>query len=430
MIRKVFLTLFFLLILATPVSAQENVQTVTPGQSGQAPETTDDEGENDPSRIGSYKPLAKLPGIPPVIDPGLETGGEGSFTLPMYIKTLVRIAIGVIGILAVIMIVISGIQYMATGMVSEKEGAKQKLTGAVFGLILAVSSVLLLRTVNPQLVELDIGRGVLMDCTQKRDASGNLLYFANYTDLDKKTDKDTITQKKGKDGKMIFVDSAGKTVDATSYVQYENQACYKTTIESVALEIPEDLEISGGNDYLKTTANYTGSGPNVKTNIPTYDSYFKSAAQEFGVSCTALKAHAYAESTMNPDAVSPKGATGLIQVMPKTFNGLKKEKPDLAGDLKDPKVNTRVAAYYMKQLLSQACGPKSHPSCTENPYSRFVTAAYNGGPGINFSGTCGKTKWECREFYSKKGTNNETIVYVDRVWANIQVLKTNGWGCD
>ncbi len=135
---------------------------------------------------------------------------------------------------------------------------------------------------------------------------------------------------------------------------------------------------------------------------------------------------------MNPEAVSPVGATGLIQIMPKTFSGLVKERPDLAGSLKNPKVNTRAAAYYVKQLMSQACGKKSHSSCTENPYSRFVTAAYNGGPGINFSGTCGKTKWECKEFYSTKtkGVNNETIEYVDRVWANIQVLKTNNWGCD
>jgi hypothetical protein len=109
------------------------------------------------TRIGSYETLARLPGLPAVIDPGLEKGDAGAFTLPEYIKVLVRIAIGVIGILAVVMIVISGVQYMGSAMVTEKEGAKQRLTGAVLGLILAVSSVLLLRTINPQLTNLSIG---------------------------------------------------------------------------------------------------------------------------------------------------------------------------------------------------------------------------------------------------------------------------------
>jgi hypothetical protein len=109
------------------------------------------------ARIGSYTPLAQLPGIPSVIDPGVESGEAGSFTLPQYIRTIVRIAIGVIGVLAVVMIVVAGVQYMGSDMITEKESARSRLMGAVLGLILALSSVLLLRTINPQLTNLSIG---------------------------------------------------------------------------------------------------------------------------------------------------------------------------------------------------------------------------------------------------------------------------------
>ncbi len=212
------------------------------------------------TRIGSYTPLVQLPGMESVIDPGLETGGAGSMTLPQYIRTLVRIAIGVIGILAVVMIVVSGVQYMGSAMVTEKESARQRLTGAVLGLILAVSSVLLLRTINPQLTKLDIGNQVFLDCVQKKDKDGNLLYFNNYKDISKKTDKDTITEKKGKDGKSIFTDSAGKVVEKTTYVQYENEKCYETVADASTILTPKELEIidefAGGDGATGTIGDF------------------------------------------------------------------------------------------------------------------------------------------------------------------------------
>ncbi len=107
--------------------------------------------------ISEYRLLAPLPGFEKVVDGDVGTGGAGDFTLASYIRTLVRVAIGVIGILAVVMIVISGVQYMGSDVFTEKEAAKGRLTGAIFGLILAVSSVLILRTINPDLTSLSIG---------------------------------------------------------------------------------------------------------------------------------------------------------------------------------------------------------------------------------------------------------------------------------
>lgn len=52
-----------------------------------------------------------------------------------------------------------------------------------------------------------------------------------------------------------------------------------------------------------------------------YDSFVASAAQKYGVPANLIKAVMQFESSGNPNAVSPQGATGLMQVMPFHVNG-------------------------------------------------------------------------------------------------------------
>ncbi len=147
-----FVLMLFLLCTGATTHAQ-SVETVPP-------KTTESTSSFD---ISEYRLLAPLPGFEKVVDGDVGTGGAGDFTLASYIRTLVRVAIGVIGILAVVMIVISGVQYMGSDVFTEKEAAKGRLTGAIFGLILAVSSVLILRTINPDLTSLSIGDDVFKE---------------------------------------------------------------------------------------------------------------------------------------------------------------------------------------------------------------------------------------------------------------------------
>ena len=58
-------------------------------------------------------------------------------------------------VLAVIMIIIAGLEMM-TASEGLREDAKKKIWGAVLGLLLAVGSFLILRTINPQLINLNI----------------------------------------------------------------------------------------------------------------------------------------------------------------------------------------------------------------------------------------------------------------------------------
>ena len=79
------------------------------------------------------------------------SGGFGEYAL-----AIIRIVIGLMGVLAVIMIVFGGIQYMISSSGGEKAGGKERMTNAIYGLLLALSSYLILNTINPNLVDLKI----------------------------------------------------------------------------------------------------------------------------------------------------------------------------------------------------------------------------------------------------------------------------------
>jgi len=90
-----------------------------------------------------YAVLESIPGIAKDSSPGLYT----------YLKAVFLTGIGLAGVLAVLMIVIGGIQYIGSGMSpSGKEDAKDRITSAILGLLLALGAYLILNTINPNLV--------------------------------------------------------------------------------------------------------------------------------------------------------------------------------------------------------------------------------------------------------------------------------------
>jgi hypothetical protein len=90
-----------------------------------------------------YQLLEPLPGVGATIDPSTGFGD--------YANKLIRLLIGAAGALAVVMIVIGGIQYMSSDAVGEKQSGKETMSNAVIGLGLALVSYLLLYTINPKL---------------------------------------------------------------------------------------------------------------------------------------------------------------------------------------------------------------------------------------------------------------------------------------
>jgi hypothetical protein len=94
----------------------------------------------------TYSPLIGIPGI---TDAGLNFGD--------YINALYALSISLAALLAVVKIVIAGMKYMLSDVsVTSKSDAISDIQGAVFGLIIVISAVLILTVINPQLTKTDL----------------------------------------------------------------------------------------------------------------------------------------------------------------------------------------------------------------------------------------------------------------------------------
>ena len=103
-----------------------------------------------------------------------------------------------------------------------------------------------------------------------------------------------------------------------------------------------------------------------------YAPFVEKYSSEYGVPEELVYAVIKTESSFNSSAVSSKGAIGLMQMMPSTFEWLTKDvlRDHLSsGMLYDPETNIKYGTYYLSRL-----------------YNRFgdwdtALAAYNGGEG-------------------------------------------------
>lgn len=99
----------------------------------------------------------------------------------------------------------------------------------------------------------------------------------------------------------------------------------------------------------------------------------REASKTHGIDYSLLQALISTESGFNPHAVSPKGAVGLMQVMPPTAEryGVRAGKNStIAKKLTNPKVNIKAGARYLADLI------RMFPGRLE-----LALAAYNAGEG-------------------------------------------------
>jgi len=115
-------------------------------------------------------------------------------------------------------------------------------------------------------------------------------------------------------------------------------------------------------DYLsKSKRNYKPSKSIFKKD---YDIYIKKASLSSGVNTNIIKSVIGVESAFNQNAVSPKGAQGLMQLMPQTAKRFK------VSDSFDPEQNIQGGSNYLKFLIKRYEGNLE-----------YALAAYNAGEG-------------------------------------------------
>jgi hypothetical protein len=163
------------------------------------------------------------------------------------------------------------------------------------------------------------------------------------------------------------------------------------------------MDVQGNLHYVRGKSGRTNK--KITTNRPvtrsvndfshqTINAFILAAATEHGVDPLLIKAIIKAESNFDPSAVSPKGAQGLMQLMPATARDLQ------VADPFDPQDNITGGTKYLRSLLD------SYRWDVE-----LSLAAYNAGPG--------KVKEAIPNIF-------ETKIYVSRVLGHYHLYREAG----
>jgi hypothetical protein len=142
---------------------------------------------------------------------------------------------------------------------------------------------------------------------------------------------------------------------------------------------------------LRTKIKYASS-----VNPAEFEQLIKTCSDKYGVNLCLVKAVIHAESGYNPNAVSSKGAGGLMQLMPATAKSLK------VADRFNPKDNVEGGVKYLRFLLDTFRGDVS-----------LAVAAYNAGLSKVAK-------------YGGIPPYNETRTYVNRVLSYMKSYQESG----
>jgi hypothetical protein len=84
----------------------------------------------------------------------IDYGGKNAFSV--YLNMMIKVIIGLGAVAAMVMIVIGGLQYMTSELISSKEAGKDRISSAIFGLLIMLGSYTILFTINPDLLRSDV----------------------------------------------------------------------------------------------------------------------------------------------------------------------------------------------------------------------------------------------------------------------------------
>jgi soluble lytic murein transglycosylase-like protein len=146
----------------------------------------------------------------------------------------------------------------------------------------------------------------------------------------------------------------------------ESSSVFQELLNELLVNNVQSQTLSNTNSNSVTTIAKTSLPPLslLKTGATDLENIINQASQTYDIPAKLIKSVIKHESNFNPNAVSSAGATGLMQLMPKTARSLGADNP------LDPEQNILAGSKYLKQMLVKY----------DNDIN-LALAAYNAGPG-------------------------------------------------
>ncbi len=135
-------------------------------------------------------------------------GEPGAFA--RYFNIMFKLFIGICAVLAMVMIVWGGIEYITSELISGKEAGKERVLNAVFGLLLALGAFALLNTINPQL--LDIGLNNLPQAIVRSEDEPETGITSSTINLIEKSNGNTVVLSNCDTSKLVTATVFGHSV--------------------------------------------------------------------------------------------------------------------------------------------------------------------------------------------------------------------------
>lgn len=164
---------------------------------------------------------------------------------------------------------------------------------------------------------------------------------------------DSMYIKKSKDGQILLTNRSESIGNFDKFTQTVKVTHYNNSGNNNT----NNNANYGNNNYGSSAASSSG-------NRNAYDTYILASASRHGVDPALMKAMMHSESAFNPNARSPVGAQGLMQLMPATARRFK------VNNAWNPAENIEGSAKYIAWLMKRF-----------NNNVEFAVAGYNAGEG-------------------------------------------------
>jgi soluble lytic murein transglycosylase-like protein len=215
----------------------------------------------------------------------------------------------------------------------------------------------------------------------------------------------SITPTTDESGRKIYVNDAvapaprgneGKgqnNVPAQIFRSQQNRLVYWSSKERRWKAVPH-ANVQAAQSAAAEVNTYLGKAPSAQNSSPgigftprEIEAAIEKAATRHNVDANLVRALVQVESNFNPNAVSRKGAMGLMQLMPQTARQLNLKNPF------DPQENVDAGVRHLRQLLDNYNGD-----------IRLSLAAYNAGSGA-VSKSRGIPRYSETQNYVRRITN-------------------------